>query len=369
MTKRILHIIPSLDRAGAEKQMTLLVRGLPRDEFDVHVCALTRGGPLQADLEQAGIPLVIIGKQWRLDPWAFWRLRRHVEQLRPDLVQTWLFAANAYGRAAGMACGVKHLVAGERCVDLWKGDLELMIDRWLARRTDKIVAPSGGVRDYYVGQGLAAERFAILPNGVPPIASSTLTRPELLEQLQLPQGSRLVGLVGRLWMQKRVKDAIWAADLLKVIRDDVHLLVIGDGPHRQRLIRFRDNCQIPDKVHFLGHREDVLNLLPHFDVLWSTSMFEGQSNSVLEAMAAGVPVVATDIPGTRDLVVPGETGYLVPVGDRAGITRHTNRLLDDPALAARLGQAGQQRVQREFSVEKMVQGYVELYRAILGERR
>jgi glycosyltransferase involved in cell wall biosynthesis len=192
-----------------------------------------------------------------------------------------------------------------------------------------------------------------------------LTRPQLLDQLGLPQGVRLIGLIGRLWLQKRVKDAIWAADLLKVIRDDVHLLVIGDGPQRQRLLRFRDNCHIRDKVHFLGHREDALNLLPHFDVLWSTSMFEGQSNAILEAMAAGIPVVASDIPGTRDLVVPGETGYLVGVGDRANITRHTHRLLDDPALAARLGQAARQRAQSEFSVEKMIQSYVELYRGLL----
>jgi glycosyltransferase involved in cell wall biosynthesis len=345
--------------------MALLVRGLPREEFDVHVCALTRGGPLEAELTQAGIRPVVIGKQWRVDPWAFWQLRRHVARLRPDVVQTWLFAANAYGRAAGLACGVKHLVASERCVDLWKGDLELMIDRALARRTEKIVTNSGGVRDYYVERGLPAERFAVIPNGVGPVAPSRLSRPLLLEQLGLPQGVRLVGLIGRLWMQKRIKDAIWAADLLKVIRDDVHLLVIGEGPERQRLLRFRDNCQIRDKVHFLGHREDVLDLLPHLDVLWSTSAFEGQSNAILEAMAAGVPVVATDIPGTRDLVVPGETGYLVAVGDRAGVTRHTNRLLDDAALAARLGAAGRQRAQSEFSVATMVERYVELYRGLL----
>ncbi len=171
-------------------------------------------------------------------------------------------------------------------------------------------------------------------------------------------------MVGRLWPQKRVKDAIWAADLLKVIRDDVHLLVVGDGPQRDRLRRFRDQVDIRSKVHFLGHRDDVSRLLPHFDVLWSTSGYEGQSNAILEAMAAGVPVVATDIPGTRELVQPGVTGYLVSVGDRAGFAKHTEHLLNDSALAARFSAAARQRARSEFSVEKMVARYAELYREL-----
>ena len=150
-----------------------------------------------------------------------------------------------------------------------------------------------------------------------------------------------------------------------MIRDDVHLLVIGDGPHRDRLRRFRDQARIRDKVHFLGHRGDVPRLMPHLDVLWSTSGYEGQSNAVLEAMAAGVPVVATDIPGTRDLVLPESTGYLVPVGDRAGFARCTDVLLDDAELARRLGQAGRRRVQREFSVETMIRRHADLYRELL----
>jgi glycosyltransferase involved in cell wall biosynthesis len=143
-------------------------------------------------------------------------------------------------------------------------------------------------------------------------------------------------------------------------------LVIGDGPQRDRLRRFRDQCQILDKVHFLGERGDVPRILPHFDVLWSTSGYEGQSNVILEAMAAGVPVVATDIPGTRELVMPGVTGYLVPMGDRAALARWTEHLLSDPALAAQLADAARARVQSEFSVEKMIARHAELYREVLG---
>jgi glycosyltransferase involved in cell wall biosynthesis len=377
--RRILQIIPTLDRCGAEKQLVLLASSLPRDEFDVHVCALTRGGPLAADLQQAGIPVTVVGKRWKIDLGALGRLRRLVAQLRPELIQTWLFAANAYGRAAGIACGVKRLVACERCVDPWKSRLQLSIDRYLARRSARIVANSQGVKEFYVACGLPAEKFEVIPNGVLPPAPSATTREEILAELGLPAKARLVGLVGRLWPQKRVKDAIWAADSLSVVRDDVHLLVIGDGPDRDRLVRFRNQSQVVEVAHFLGHREDVPRLLPHLEVLWSPSAYEGQSNAILEAMALGIPVVATDIPGTRDLVVHGETGFLIPATDRAarattvnrdvaaGLARYTNQLLDDPPLARRLGEAGRRRILEEFRVETMVHRYADLYRRLLAD--
>jgi glycosyltransferase involved in cell wall biosynthesis len=366
MTKRILQIIPTLDRGGAEKQLCLLAAGLPRNEFDVHVCTLTRSGPLAAGLAQAGIPPVSIGKRWKLDPQAFWRLKEHVARLKPDLIHTWMFAANTYGFAAARLCGVRNIVVGQRCVDPWKSRLQLTLDGALARRCRQVVVNSEGVRDFYVRHGTPAEQVRVIANGVALPAPPAATRRQMLAELELPAGSRLIALIGRLWPQKRVKDAIWAADLLKVIRDDVHLLVIGDGPQRDRLHRYRDQCLIRDKVHFLGERGDVPQILPHCDVLWSTSGYEGQSNVILEAMAAGVPIVATDIPGTRELIASGVTGCLVRVGDRASLAKWTERLLNDAALAGRLAAAARQRVQSEFSVEKMVERHAELYRELLG---
>lgn len=368
MRYRILQIIPSLDRAGAEKQMTLLACGLPRDEFEVHVCALTRGGPLEVDLREAGIPVHIIGKRWRADPQAYWRLRRLIAQLRPDLVQTWLFAANAYGRQAAIACRTPVVIASERCEDPWKGVLEKMIDLYLAKKTDRIVVNSQAVRDFYLRYGLPADKLVVIPNGTPPARPSPVSRGELLAELGLPEHCYLVGLIGRLWPQKRIKDAIWAADLLKVIREDVHLLIIGDGPQRDRLVRFRDQCRIADKVHFLGHREDVPRILPHLDVLWSSSAYEGQSNAIMEAMAAGVPVVATNIPGTRELVEHGVNGFLFSVGDRASLARYTQKLLSDRELASRIGQAASEHMRQNFSVETMVCRYAQLYRSLLQMR-
>jgi glycosyltransferase involved in cell wall biosynthesis len=282
-------------------------------------------------------------------------------------VHTWLFAANSYGRQAAFAAGVKHVVAGERCVDPWKGTLQLAIDRHLARRTERIVTNSSGVRDFYAGKGLPAEKFAIIPNGIAPFAppEHAPSREQLLRELGIPENARLVGAIGRLWPQKRVKDIIWAADLIQCVRDDVHFLVVGDGPQRRRLELYAGQCQVSERIHFLGERSDVPQLLPHLDLLMLASSYEGQSNAIMEAMSAGLPVVATNIPGNRDLVVPDETGLLVEVGDRASLAQKTLMILNDATLAGRLGSAGKARMLHEFSVERMVQRHEELYRGIL----
>ena len=178
------------------------------------------------------MPVTLIGKRGKLDPRAYRRLKRLVASLRPDLIHTWLFAANLYGRMAGKACGVKCLVAGERRVDPGR-PVHFWIDRRLARSTARSWSSSPRrVRRTSTRPGPAAGRSSeAIANGVSPIPSSPVTRQELLAELGL-RHARLIGLVGRLWPQKRVKDAIWAADLLKVIRGGIHLLVIGDGPHR-----------------------------------------------------------------------------------------------------------------------------------------
>jgi glycosyltransferase involved in cell wall biosynthesis len=367
MPRRILHIIPTLDRSGAEKQLTLLAAGLPRDEFDVHVCALTRGGPLLKSLESAGIPTTVIGKRWKLDPPAWWRLRRHVAALRPDLVQTWLFAANAYGRAAATSTGVPRIVASERSVDPWKRWHELALDRRLASRTDRIVVNSTGVSDFYIGHGLPREKFVLIPNGIDPSEASSnrlpLSRDALLAELELPADARLVIAVGRLWPQKRVDDLIAALGILKMFRHDIHLLIVGDGPLRQRLERFRDDLEL--HVHFLGHRADVPQLLPLCDLMCLASGYEGLPNVVMEAMLAGLPVLASDIPGNRDLIVSEQTGQLVPVGDRPAWARWINKLLDERNLASHLAGAAGERVRTEFTVERMVARHATLYRELL----
>ena len=372
-TRRIALIAESLERAGTPKQLTLLAAGLPRDAFDVHVLALERGGAYESTLSAAGIPVTIIGQRGWADPIGCGRLLRTLKRLRPDVVHTWGKTANFCGRSTALAAGVKTLLASEQGIDPQKSGPRWMIDRWLAKRTARIVAVSPHVRDFYVAGGLPAEKFDVISNGVPLVSGTIATasssdaphRSALLAELGLSPDARLIVSLGALKQHKRLKDLIWATELLRNIRDDFHLLIVGDGPQREALLRYRNLVQLRDRVHFLGPRDDAAAILTQSDLLWLSSAYEGQPNSVMEALAAGVPVVATDIPGVRELVTNGEHGYLVPVGDRAALGRYANKLLNEPDLRAQFGAAGRERMQREFSVKTMVARYDVLYRDVL----
>lgn len=363
-------MIPTLDRGGAEKQLALLACGLRKSEFEVHVCTLTREGPLAQALLDAGVPIHSIRKRGKLDPFALSRLTSLMRRLKPDLVHTWIFAANAYGRAAAIRAKVRVIVGGERCVDPWKNAIELAIDRYLAKRSRCIVTNSSGVRDFYARQGVVAEKFEIIPNGVAaanPKMSAARSRANWADELDIPASAKWVGAIGRLWPQKRIKDVIWAMDIIKVTRDDVYLLIVGDGPERKKLERYVWQTQMEDRVRVLGERRDVPALLPHLSVSVLASGYEGQSNTIMESMAAGLPIVASDIPGNRDLVVEGETGYFFPVGDRGEFSRCLHRVLSDDALAKRLGEQGAKRMREEFSIEQMISRHADLYRKLLAE--
>ena len=340
LKQRILHIIDTLDRSGTAQQLCLLARGLPQDEFEVHVSALSRGGPIGDVLARAGIPVHVIGRRWSADPTTFWRLVRLVKELRPEAIHAWQAAGRAYAAAAARRCGVPRLVAVWREVQANRGPLQRMIDRYVGRRAGTVVATCPAVRDYCIAQGIAAEKIEVIPSGACQAAPPVATRGQILDRLGLPESVRLIGWAGRLEADRGGKDAIWAADLLKVIRDDAHLLIFGAGPHRERLVRFRDQVEIADKVHFLGERGDFVEFLPHFDQFWSTRRLPGQSQAVLEAMAAGVPVVATDVPGTRDLIEHEASGYLFAPGHRAGLARWAEYLLNHPDAARQIGAAG-----------------------------
>lgn len=368
MRLKICLIIPTLVKGGAEKQLTLLASGLDRSRFECHVVVLTHSGPYEAELRESGIEVHVIGKRGKFDPTAYWRLARKLKELRPDIVHSWLFAANSYGRMAARRTGVPVIIAGERSVDPWKQWWNFAVDRYLQKFTDKIVTNTSAVADFYSQHGIAADRFTVIPNAVLPPTEPPLTREQVFERLKLPPKGLLVGAVGRLWKQKGYRELIWSGELLRVALRDVCVVIIGDGPDRDQLLHYRDQVGADEAVRFVGHRDDASQLMSGFDLLWNGSLYEGQSNTILEAMARGVPVVASDIPGTRDLVIHDQTGLLYPLADVGTLTRISNQLLREPERRMAMGLAAKQRIAEHFSLAQMIERHQQLYEQLFAKR-
>lgn len=364
---KLTMIIPTLVQGGAEKQMCLLAAGLPKSEFEVSVLALTAGGPWEAYLQTHGIPVTVIGKRFKFDPFSFRRLWLQLRSDRPDIVHTWIFAANAYGRCAARWAGVPRLVAGERCVDLWKNEFHFWLDRRLDRWTSAVATNSQGVVDFYHQHGIGLEKFHVIPNGydASEAGDDVAGRIDWRDRLQLPSAAKLIVAVARLWPQKRLKDLIWALDLISCKYDHVHLAIAGEGPELQRLQQFAHEARVPDRVHLLGHVAQPTALLRVADVFCLVSEYEGQSNALMEAMRWQVPVVVSDIAGNRDLIPNESCGLICPVGDRMAIARQIGRVLDDPTAAQKRAELAAQRLEENFSLPAMIEGYRQLYHRVL----
>jgi glycosyltransferase involved in cell wall biosynthesis len=364
---RVLHIIDSLEYQGGVSQLRALSQGLLRHGYDVHVCTFQHHGPQAAEFAAAGVTTVVVPRRWRLDPLADCQLARHVRRLKPDVVHTWNTVPGMFGPIAArcpLVAGYYHI---NRCQPGW----EWAIERRFARRASRLVTNSEAVRGWCVQNGIPAERLTVIPSGVPATRPSDISREELLKRFALPPNARLVGVVGQLIPEKRVQDLIWAADLLRVLHDNLRVLIIGDGPLRAQLEEYARLASDLEHIRFLGAGDDVWRIMPHLDALWNGSENVSQSAAILEAMAAHVPVVASDTPTNRELIIEGETGHLIPLGTRAGRAaraRHTDRIISDEALAKRLTEAARNRVHEHFDIEQFVRKHIALYEGV-GFRR
>jgi glycosyltransferase involved in cell wall biosynthesis len=367
---KVLQLIPTLDRSGAEKQMVLLAKGLPVGRFRVEVAALTRLGPLKAELDEAGIPVTLIGKRHKVDPMALGRLIRFLSEKRFDVVQTWIYAADTYGRVASRRAKVPVVVTCEMAVDLWKGRSELVVDRFLSRWTDRVVGNSNAVVDFYQKIGIPPAKLAMIPSGIADEEPPAVDPAEVRSSLGLAPDCPLVLFAGRLAEQKGVDTLLASLDVLQHVRPDVRTLIVGEGPLRARLEETARAFQLfqDRKVSFLGHREDVPRLLAAADLLVLPSLYEGLPNVVLEAMRFRKPVVATAAPGTTEVVDDGVTGLLVPLRDPVHLTRAIRRVIEEDGLATRLGDAGRSRVEAEFGAGLMVQRFAALYEQLAREK-
>ncbi|MDR3634397.1 MAG: glycosyltransferase [Isosphaeraceae bacterium] len=359
-------VITDLDVGGAERSLVALATRLDRSRWRPNVLCLGPEGALVQPLTAAGVPTECLNVNRARPLQAVVRLARALRAHAPRLVQSFLFHANVAARLAAPLAGVPWVLSGVRVAERQKR-WHLTVDRLTAGlATGQVCVSQGVYRFCHDVEGLPEERLTVIPNGVDTALYDGLL-PTPRESIGIPPNAHTVLQVGRLDPQKGVFLLLDAAERVVLRRPDWHLVLVGDGPDRGELLRrVAASATLAGHVHWLGRRDDVPRLLQMADLLVLASIWEGMPNAVLEAMAARRAVVATQVEGAEDLVVPGQTGWLVPPRDAAALATALLDAAADPGRLQRFGAAGRALVEANYSVDATVSAYDRLWSGVLG---
>jgi len=383
---KIIHIITRLDKGGSAENTLLTVMGLDKERYDV---LLVKGLSFEsnmaedevravekdlAEAEREGVRIITIPDLVRrihpfYDLKAFFALIKMLRHERPDIVHTHTSKAGILGRWAAFLTGIPVIIHTPHGHVFWgysgrrKTSFYIMLEKITARITDKIVALTQQEKRDHLHFCIASEdKFSVVHSGInlDRFSRMSVDSAAMKRRFGIPEGNLVVGTTSRLTHVKGHKYLIEAAGKIVDVRPDTTFVFLGDGELLDELKNMASRLGIEENVKFLGWRQDVAEVVSTFDIFVLPSLNEGMGRVLVEAMALGKPIVANDIGGIPDLVVDGENGYLVPVGDVETLAARIRRLLDDPGKREEMGNTGQ-RYALKYSSEEMMKKIDRLY--------
>jgi glycosyltransferase involved in cell wall biosynthesis len=357
MTRNVLHILGTAqpESTGMARIVRALAQGLDPERYRIHALFLAGAGPLVDALQGAGLPVSALD-WWRgmRDPVGAWRFWRSLRKQEFAIVHLHFGGRSVYrlARAATHAKIIRHLHG--RILEP-RGLTPIYFS---ARGADVVVAVSQAVASRVVdGPGRVIYAGVTVPPREPPAL-----RPR-------PASEIILGTAGRLVELKGIEYLLGAAAALRPEFPALRVEIAGSGPHRQKLEEAVAQAGLRGQVKFLGWIDDLTSVLSRWDVFVMPSLEEGFPIAALDAMAAGLPVVASSVGGVPELILDGQTGWLVPPGDVEGLTSRLRLLLGSPQQRLTMGAAGLARVRDHFSLAQMAASYTQLYDELLGETK
>jgi glycosyltransferase involved in cell wall biosynthesis/uncharacterized SAM-binding protein YcdF (DUF218 family) len=375
---RVMHVISGLDQGGAEAMLVRLLRGLDRRAFSQSVVSLTTHGVYGDQIEAMGIPLLTLGLTgFAAMPASLLVLRRAIKQQRPDIVQTWLYHADLLGLMAARMAGDAAVAWNVRCAGLLPGDVPQstrLLTRLLARLSssaDAVLFNSTAGLEAHRAIGYRPHRSEVIPNGfdLDEWRPDPDRRASLRSELGLSPDAFLVGMIARAHRMKDQSTFLAAAARLKGMRRTIRFVLVGSNHawKNESLVAEIDQHGLRDRIFLLGPRHDVPRIMAGLDCLVSTSTSEGFPNVIGEAMACGVPCVATDAGDSRLIV--GDTGTIVSIGDVAGVVADVSRLMASSVEEQQTrSKRCRCRILEHFELRQVAGRYAEFY-SELNERR
>jgi L-malate glycosyltransferase len=357
-----LHIDTARTWRGGQNQVLVTVLGLRALGHRTMLVAHPRGELRQRATE--GLDLIALAPRTEMDLGAAWRLSRLVKQLKPDIVH----AHDPHGVAmAALALSMSTALAKPPLVVARRVDFHLRstsLSRWKHRQVDCFICASGAIRKMLVADGVPDARAVTVHEGIDIGRVDAAPAANLHEELWLPHQAPIVGNVAALVPHKGQRHLIETAVLVLPQVPDTRFVIAGEGELRPALERQIRDHHLEKHVVLAGFRPDVLSVHKAFDIFAMSSVTEGLGTSLLDAMAAGKPIVATTAGGIPEVVADGETGFLAPPRDHNAMAAAIVRLLKDERLRKQMGEAGRSRAQKLFSAERMVKETLRVYQRV-----
>jgi len=364
-THEVWYLIGSLSRGGTSLTLVDIANNVDHDEFDVTVWTLLDDTTLAAELDPA-VEVKTLAATGKHDLPAIARFLANVRRAQPDVVQSFLFFDNMVARAASVVAPRSTVVTGVRVVPNDRSRLRALADRLTVGLADHVVSNSRAGKEFAIDLGVSPDAVSVIYNGRDSdVYGSATPSPELRESLRIPAGVPLIGTVGRLIERKGIYDILDAWPAILDAEPDAHFLFVGDGPEFESLRGEVLDRGFDDSITLAGHREDIPEMLALMNLFVFPSHYEGLPGAVVEAMAAGMPIVATDVDGNGELLTHEETGLLIPPHDPEALARAVTRLLSSPVEARAYGSAARETARGEFSIERMAVAFQGLYRDLL----
>ena len=349
---------------GGEVKLLELVRKLHCQHghrFYGIVCSVGQGGPLREQFERLGVKTLVYRKKGKYDISLIWKVARLMRDERVDIVQTTLFYADVIGTLAARLVGMNNIVSWEAITQPY-GFKHLMAYRFASKFYRFSVAVSYAIQKRIIEERhVFPQKTMTIQYGVDTEKFYPVRGRTIRDELGIKKKARVLGTVARFTQQKGHQYLIDAAPKIMSAFPDVYFVFVGDGPLRPVLQSRVHQLGLDSQVLFLGFRSDIRDLLNAFDVFVLPSLYEGLPNVVLEAMACGKPVIATEVDGTPEAVVQGRTGILVPPQDSEALGNAIIELLGDKRKVEEMGDRGRERVEKKFSLDGEINKFVELY--------
>ena len=314
------------------------------------------------------VPVFDLGMSSKLRVDAFGRLLKIINQEKPAILHNWLFHANVPGRIIGKLAKVPIIISSERTMGM-EPSHRYWLNRSTSRWTDRIICVSKAVATFVESEiGISSNKTVVIPNGIGvEDLQSEQSNQMIRSKLGLMDEKIIIGTVARLDPVKKLDVLIQSISVTNDQESSVYVIV-GEGPERKSLEVLIAELGLTDRIFLVGHQDDAKSWISAFNIFVLSSQWEGMPNVLLEAMAAGKPVVATRVGGIPEVVVEGETGLLVPPGDPGALANAISEMLSDPDRAKRMGEVGRQRVIDQFDIKTTVKLTEALYDQLLEEK-